>query len=38
MQRFLSMARVDSAWTALTWDVRGARKQVRVAAEEQGYS
>lgn len=37
-QRFISSAPAEQVWSALSFDVRGARKLVRVREDEQGYS
>ena len=38
VQCFISSAPAEQVWSALSFDVRGARKLVRVREDEQGYS
>ena len=38
VQRFISSAPAEQVWSALSFDVRGAHKLVRVREDEQGYS
>ena len=38
VQRFISSAPTEQAWSALSFDVRGAHKPVCVREDEQGYS